>query len=372
MRRPALHPTHRAPSARGDLPSDKGRSGKKLGSLVTPLEWQAWRSRAPSAIVMLIHGQTSESGAHLGQSQSTRNWRARPLQARRQPLHDRSAGDVRAPRAGRNRDRRGQGRIHHRARRRISRARLYRRRAVRNHHARAGGSMRPRRPRQSARRADGRAHAGQPDAAPTPASARSTSTFPTRGRRSATSSIGCSRRRSPPACFARSSRARSPTSRPTCAIMRAEIFPMMHAAGFIRAVEAAPGAERTGFARKYVAAGKPVYAASFRPSARVQKRLSPPACRHAAPIAARGADCNGGHRCLTFFASPDETIAVDIGGSCPAACGRLQSAPEALRRRLLRAGAAQFRAPRIQGRDRKLSARDRQISRSARTPKTPR
>ena len=43
-----------------------------------------------------------------------------------------------------------------------------------------------------------------------------------------------------------------------------EIFAMMLAAGFIRAVEAAPGAERTGFARKYVAAGKPVFAASFR------------------------------------------------------------------------------------------------------------
>src|SRR5260370_300793 len=44
----------------------------------------------------------------------------------------------------------------------------------------------------------------------------------------------------------------------------AEIFPMMLAAGFLRAVEAAPGAERTGFARKYVAAGKPVYSAAFR------------------------------------------------------------------------------------------------------------
>ncbi len=44
----------------------------------------------------------------------------------------------------------------------------------------------------------------------------------------------------------------------------AEIFPMMLAAGFIRAVEAALGAERTGFARKYVAAGKPVYSGSFR------------------------------------------------------------------------------------------------------------
>jgi hypothetical protein len=39
---------------------------------------------------------------------------------------------------------------------------------------------------------------------------------------------------------------------------------MMLAAGFIRAVEAAPGADRTGFARKYVAAGKPVFSASFR------------------------------------------------------------------------------------------------------------
>jgi tRNA (guanine-N7-)-methyltransferase len=43
-----------------------------------------------------------------------------------------------------------------------------------------------------------------------------------------------------------------------------EIFPMMEAAGFIRAVEAVPGAERTGFARKYVAAGKPVFSGSFR------------------------------------------------------------------------------------------------------------
>jgi len=44
----------------------------------------------------------------------------------------------------------------------------------------------------------------------------------------------------------------------------AEIFPMMEAAGFIRAVQAAPGADRTGFARKYVAAGKAVFSASFR------------------------------------------------------------------------------------------------------------
>ncbi|HYL59102.1 MAG TPA: hypothetical protein VEU51_09535 [Candidatus Acidoferrales bacterium] len=43
-----------------------------------------------------------------------------------------------------------------------------------------------------------------------------------------------------------------------------EIFPMLETAGFIRAVDAVPGAERTGFARKYVAAGKPVHAASFR------------------------------------------------------------------------------------------------------------
>ncbi|HSU90202.1 MAG TPA: hypothetical protein VLI44_02055, partial [Sporolactobacillaceae bacterium] len=43
-----------------------------------------------------------------------------------------------------------------------------------------------------------------------------------------------------------------------------EIFPMLEAAGFIRALEAAPGAERTGFARKYVAAGKPVFSGSFR------------------------------------------------------------------------------------------------------------
>lgn len=43
-----------------------------------------------------------------------------------------------------------------------------------------------------------------------------------------------------------------------------EIFPMMSDAGFVRAAEAPPGAERTGFARKYVAAGKQVFAASFR------------------------------------------------------------------------------------------------------------
>lgn len=43
-----------------------------------------------------------------------------------------------------------------------------------------------------------------------------------------------------------------------------EIFRTMESAGFVRAVDPVPGAERTGFARKYVAAGKPVYSASFR------------------------------------------------------------------------------------------------------------
>lgn len=43
-----------------------------------------------------------------------------------------------------------------------------------------------------------------------------------------------------------------------------EIFPMLLAAGFIRAAQAAPGAIRTGFARKYAAAGKAVFSASFR------------------------------------------------------------------------------------------------------------
>jgi len=43
-----------------------------------------------------------------------------------------------------------------------------------------------------------------------------------------------------------------------------EIFPMMEEAGFVRAVESAPGAERTGFAHKYVTAGKAVFSASFR------------------------------------------------------------------------------------------------------------
>jgi tRNA (guanine-N7-)-methyltransferase len=43
-----------------------------------------------------------------------------------------------------------------------------------------------------------------------------------------------------------------------------EIFPLMTAAGFVRAAEIAPGARETGFARKYIAIGKPVYAAAFR------------------------------------------------------------------------------------------------------------
>jgi tRNA (guanine-N(7)-)-methyltransferase len=51
-----------------------------------------------------------------------------------------------------------------------------------------------------------------------------------------------------------------------------EIFPMMLATGFIRAVEPAPGAERTGFARKYVAAGKSVFSASFRKPSEAKSR----------------------------------------------------------------------------------------------------
>jgi tRNA (guanine-N7-)-methyltransferase len=43
-----------------------------------------------------------------------------------------------------------------------------------------------------------------------------------------------------------------------------EILAIIEGAGLVRAVELAPGARRTGFARKYLAAGKPVYAASFR------------------------------------------------------------------------------------------------------------
>jgi tRNA (guanine-N7-)-methyltransferase len=47
-----------------------------------------------------------------------------------------------------------------------------------------------------------------------------------------------------------------------------EIFAMIEGAGLIRAAELAPGARQTGFARKYLAAGKPVYSASFRKPAR--------------------------------------------------------------------------------------------------------
>jgi tRNA (guanine-N7-)-methyltransferase len=43
-----------------------------------------------------------------------------------------------------------------------------------------------------------------------------------------------------------------------------EIFPMMESAGLVRAAEVAPGARETGFARKYIAIGKPVYSAAFR------------------------------------------------------------------------------------------------------------
>lgn len=43
-----------------------------------------------------------------------------------------------------------------------------------------------------------------------------------------------------------------------------EIFPLMESAGFVRAAEIVPGARETGFARKYIAVGKPVYSAAFR------------------------------------------------------------------------------------------------------------
>jgi tRNA (guanine-N(7)-)-methyltransferase len=47
-------------------------------------------------------------------------------------------------------------------------------------------------------------------------------------------------------------------------IYAGEIFEMMEAAGFVRAIESAPGAARTGFARKYVEAGQAVFSGSFR------------------------------------------------------------------------------------------------------------
>ncbi|HUY29345.1 MAG TPA: hypothetical protein VMV27_18205 [Candidatus Binataceae bacterium] len=45
----------------------------------------------------------------------------------------------------------------------------------------------------------------------------------------------------------------------------AEIFAMLEGAGFSRLDDRAPGAEATGFARKFIALGKPVFAATFRP-----------------------------------------------------------------------------------------------------------
>jgi len=45
----------------------------------------------------------------------------------------------------------------------------------------------------------------------------------------------------------------------------AEIFPMLEGAGFSRIDERAPGAEATAFARKFIALGKPVFAATLRP-----------------------------------------------------------------------------------------------------------
>ena len=43
----------------------------------------------------------------------------------------------------------------------------------------------------------------------------------------------------------------------------AAIFPMVEAAGFVRRDSAVPGAIATGFARKFIAAGRPVYAGAF-------------------------------------------------------------------------------------------------------------
>ncbi|HVA79701.1 MAG TPA: hypothetical protein VNF29_02120 [Candidatus Binataceae bacterium] len=45
----------------------------------------------------------------------------------------------------------------------------------------------------------------------------------------------------------------------------AEIFAMLESAGFSRLEDRAPGAETTGFARKFIALGKPVFAATYRP-----------------------------------------------------------------------------------------------------------
>ena len=180
---------------------------------VARIRWRAVSSCA-------FDGETSKSGANLGKSQGARNWRARAVHARRRRFHDRSAGDFRPPRAHRNRDRRGQGRIHYRARSRVSRARLYRGRTLRDDYARAGRAMRPRGTRQSPRRADGRAHPGQPDAA-----GRECQRVPhllsgpvAQGAAHQTSAVHADARREP--VSHRRARARPPTSRPTCAIMR--------------------------------------------------------------------------------------------------------------------------------------------------------
>lgn len=47
----------------------------------------------------------------------------------------------------------------------------------------------------------------------------------------------------------------------------AAIFTMLEAAGFVRAALAVPGATATGFARKFIAAGRAVHAAAFLPPA---------------------------------------------------------------------------------------------------------
>jgi tRNA (guanine-N7-)-methyltransferase len=48
------------------------------------------------------------------------------------------------------------------------------------------------------------------------------------------------------------------------------IFSMLEGAGFVRIAAAAPGASATGFARKFIEAGREVYAASFVPPARTE------------------------------------------------------------------------------------------------------
>ena len=80
----------------------------------------------------------------------------------------------------------------------------------------------------------------------------------------------------------------------------AEIFPMMEAAGFIRAVQAAPGAIRTGFARKYVAAGKAVFRLRFASRA-IQQVPESLGYRHHAPNRGSGADCNAGTALFNLF-----------------------------------------------------------------------